>query len=276
MAISPDMAHLASMLDDPDNETALNVLARMLALQEDLSEVTSLLQESPDPLVRRRIHTLQNALTMRDRRRSICTLFNQVNERPCNILHELINLHLLWFDKDQSDEVNKEVAEFLKHTEKFPLTSLKEAEFFMREKCFMPEKETTIRPESYCIGTVIFHRQGAASVLLALLWHLLGRERFQMVQVMGNFALMDDRQQVLLGNGNWQLESVSGVQPVIWSEQMILRYIASTLMSCAVNSDSYRYVMSIARALTGDESKHLFDDFPYPFGSFPESCDDEQ
>jgi hypothetical protein len=71
MSISPDMVRLAAMLDDPDEEVGVNILARLLASGEDLSGLTALLQESPDPLVRRRIHTLQNALTMRERRRRI-------------------------------------------------------------------------------------------------------------------------------------------------------------------------------------------------------------
>ena len=276
MPVTPEMVKLAAMLDDPDDAVGVNVLAHLLALDEDLSDLTAMLQESSDPLVRRRIHTLQNALVMRERRRRICDLFNQPAGSSCDILQGLINLHLLWFDKDQPEEINKEVAEFLKQVEKFPLTTLEDAEFFMREKCFLPEKETTIRPESYCIGTVLFHRLGATSVLLGLLWHLLGKEKFQMVQVLGNFALMDERQQILAGNGTWQLENISGSRFVVWTPQMLLHYVASTLLSCAVNSDSYRYVMSFTRALTGDESKHVFDDFPYPFCSDPENIDDKQ
>ena len=86
---------------------------------------------------------------------------------------------------------------------------------------------------------------------------------------------MDDKGQILFGSGSWQLEKLDGAQPVRWSSQMLMRYIASTLLSCAVNSDSYRYVMSITRALTGDESKHVFDNFPYPFCSAP-ADEDEQ
>ena len=275
MAVTSYMERLLAMLDDPDDKVGVVTLALMLASGEDLSELTAQLQESPDPLIRRRIHTLQNAVTMRERRRRIYYSLNKENEDDLDIPAELIDLHLLWFDKDHPAEVKSVVDDFLKLVEKFPLETLEDAEFLMRKNCFLPEKESTIRPENYCIGTVLFHRQGATSVLLALLWHLLGRKKFQLVQVLGNFALMDDKGQILFGSGSWQLEKLDGAQPVRWSSQMLMRYIASTLLSCAVNSDSYRYVMSITRALTGDESKHVFDNFPYPFCSAP-ADEDEQ
>ena len=160
MAVTSYMERLLAMLDDPDDKVGVVTLALMLASGEDLSELTAQLQESPDPLIRRRIHTLQNAVTMRERRRRIYYSLNKENEDDLDIPAELINLHLLWFDKDHPAEVKSVVNDFLKLVEKFPLETLEDAEFLMRKNCFLPEKESTIRPENYCIGTVLFHRQG--------------------------------------------------------------------------------------------------------------------
>ena len=58
MTFSPEIRRLAAMLDDPDNDVAVNVAAQLLASDEDIDALTGMLQESPDPLVRRRAHVL--------------------------------------------------------------------------------------------------------------------------------------------------------------------------------------------------------------------------
>ncbi|MBE6358906.1 MAG: HEAT repeat domain-containing protein [Lentisphaerae bacterium] len=274
MTFSPEIRRLAAMLDDPDNDVAVNVAAQLLASDEDIDALTGMLQESPDPLVRRRVHVLQNAIAMRYRRRKLFLMLN--GEVQCDVFEALILLHLLWFDKDQYEEVAKDVQKFMELAAKSPLSSLEDAEIFMRKHSFLPENETTIRPESYCIGTVLFHHLGASSILLAILWELLGQKGYSLVRVLGRFGLRDSENRVLLGGGAWQLTEFSGNGAEEWSITGLLRYIGTTLLSCAVNSDSYRYVMSITRALTGDESEHVFDGFPYPFASNPEEFENEQ
>ena len=71
MSLSPETLQLASMLDDQDNDVGLNVLAQLLNREDEVEELSRILQEYPDPLVRKRIHTLQNAFVMRRRRRQI-------------------------------------------------------------------------------------------------------------------------------------------------------------------------------------------------------------
>lgn len=270
MTLSPETIQLASMLDDQDHEVVVNILARLLNRENEVEELSRVLQEHPDPLVRRRIHMLQNAFTMRRRRRQIWAMLEE--KVRMDIPDMLTALHLLWFDRDNPDEIRQDVDKFLEMASGFPMESLNDLEMFMRQNRFLPENETTIRPESYCIGTVLFHRLGATSTLMAIGSALLKDEKkYQPVRILGEFGIMDDTGRVLLGNGSWRLTAAgSGSGAEVWSRRKLLRYIAMNLLSCAVNSDSYRYVMSIARALTGDESEHVFDDFPYPFCSNPE------
>ena len=69
MTFPPEIMQLAAMLDDRDEEVAVNIMAQLLAHEDELGELPALLQENPDPLVRRRAHLLQNAIAMRYRRR---------------------------------------------------------------------------------------------------------------------------------------------------------------------------------------------------------------
>lgn len=270
MNISPETMQLAAMLDDRDENTAVNLLAQLLAREEELGELPGILQEHPDPLVRRRAHLLQNAMTMRRRRRTLCAMLN--GKEKCSVFDALKLMHLLWFDKDQAEDLDKETADFLKLADKHPMDNLTDVEIFMRKYCFLPENETTIRPESYCIGTVIYHRLGASSILMAMIHAMLNNpERFKIIHTLGIFGIADTKKnQLLSGGGSWKLNDFCAAGTDILDIQQLLRYIAVTLLSCAVNSDSYRYVMSITQALTGDESEHVFDDFPYPYWSNPE------
>ena len=270
MTFPPVIMQLAAMLDDRDEEVAVNIMAQLLAHEDELGELPAVLQESPDPVVRRRAHMLQNAIAMRQRRRNFFAMHHDPGLDGGGFFAALAALHLLWYDKDQPEEVADDIGSFFQSAEKYPITSLEDAEFFMRKLLFLPENETTIRPEIYCIGTVLYQRCGATSLLMGIVHALLAdEERYQLVRVNGEFGVLDSRENLLLcGNGSWRLMNFTG-EAEVWDHQRLLRYLAMTLLSCAVNSDSYRYVMSITQALTGDESEHVFDDFPYPFLSNP-------
>lgn len=264
MNLSPRINALATMLDDPDDRIGVNLLAQLLLREDELGELPALLQESSDPVVRRRAHWLQHALNMRQRRRRI---WEMMNFAPAGVetIQILLDLHLLWFDKDTPSEIEDEVKKFIQSTAEGLTGSLEDLELLLRKLTLLPENETTIRPESYCIGTVVRQRAGAASVLCAIFAALLHDKKIVPVRVLGEFALMDEKGNLLSGNGSWHLSVIDPAAAEVWDLKKLLRYIAMTLFSCSVNSDSYRYVMSFAQVLNGDETPQVFENFPYPF-----------
>lgn len=271
MAISPDLLYIASMLDDADENVGVNLLAQLVNRADELGELPALLQESSDPVVRRRAHQLQSALAMRKRRDSF---YARINSDAPDALRALEELHLLWFDRDNALELHSATADFCEEFRNAGCGDLESIEFFMRRKNILPAAESTIQPENFCIGTVLDRRTGATSLLLALAVFLAGKPELKLVRVLDEFAVYDGRGQLLLGSGSWRLCRAPEAQSMeFWSLRMILKYLAGMLLSCAVNSDSYRYVMSIAQALNGDKSEHVFDGFPYPFQS---GKDDEE
>ena len=264
MAIPPDILRIASMLDDADENVGVNLLAQLLERADELGDLPALLQESGDPVVRRRAHQLQSALTMRRRRREFHRRLTE-DANP-DLPAGLEELHLLWFDRDSAAALHTAVTEFAADFRSGGTASLEEVEFFLRRRNFLPEPESTIVPESYCLGTILDRRAGAGSVLLALAAELADGAGLRVVRTLDEFGLVDGRGGILLGGGAWRLCPAPDIKALeFWNSRMILRYVAATLLSCAVNSDSYRYVMSIAQALGGDDSEHVFDRFPYPF-----------
>ena len=260
-----DILHLASMLDDRDENVGVNILAQLLDRADELGDLPALLQESPDPVLRRRAHQLQSALTMRRRRQEFHA---RISSPDPELLPGLEELHLLWFDRDSQTELHETVAAFISEFHHDRITSLEDIEFFMRQKNFLPENESTIKVENYCLGAILDRRTGAASVLMALVCELAGKDKFRLVRTLDNFGIADAHGMLLLGNNSWRLCRAPDQSSMeFWDNRMLLRYVASTLLACAVNSDSYRYVMSISQAISGDESEHVFDGFPYPFCS---------
>ena len=263
MAIPPDILRIASMLDDEDENVGVNLLAQLMERADELGDLPAVLQESRDPVVRRRAHQLQSALTMRRRRQSLCARLR--SDKP-DLLAGLEELHLLWYDRDSAAEIHSLVREFVSDFRAAAPETPEELDFFLRRCSFLPEPESTLVPESYCIGTVLERRAGATSLLLAMAVELAPKAGWKLVRTLDEFALTDGRGQLLLGNGAWRLVAVpANLQGEVWTATAALRYFAQTLLSCAVNTDSYRYVMSIAQAVSGDDSEHVFDCFPYPF-----------
>ena len=251
------------MLDDPDENIGVNLLAQLLCRADELGDLPGFLQEAPDPVVRRRGHQLQAALTMRARR---IRFHERINSPAPELPAGLIELHLLWYDRDSQTEIADIVAGFVRDFRAAGIRTLEDIEFFMRRKNFLPENESVIKVENYCIGTVIERRTGAASLLMALAAELAGQEKFQLVRSMDQFAIFDRQKHILTGNGTWNLCKAPDLRSMeLWNSRMVLQFIASTLLSCAVNSDSYRYIMSIAQAMSDAPPEEIFPHFPYPF-----------
>ena len=66
---------LLGMLDDPDENSAVSVMGELLRSNSDeLLPLLGDLQESNDPLMRKRIHELQSIIALRNRRRRFLEL----------------------------------------------------------------------------------------------------------------------------------------------------------------------------------------------------------
>ena len=55
MARSPEIGYLLSLLDDEDESIAVDAMAELLQREDELGDALAELQESPNPLFRRRI-----------------------------------------------------------------------------------------------------------------------------------------------------------------------------------------------------------------------------
>lgn len=262
-----DLEKLATLLDDENEDVAVNVIAAMLERQDELGDLPARLQEHPDPLVRRRAHQLQSAITFRNWRREFFALLNQ--DEP-DFISGVVALHMLWFDRDSRTNVANALKSFIDSAVRSsrPLDTLESARAFMCRNGFAAELESTIHPENYCIGTILSQRSGAGSLLLGLLKTMMQEpERFQVARFCGEFVLYDGENTILAGIGDWRCCKLSSAQDLeFFSQRDILNLAGNMLLSSAVNSDSFRYVLTITRALCGDAGDGVLASFPYPYG----------
>ena len=253
---------LISLLDDPDENTGLNVMAELLAQEEDVLPLLAEYQECSDPVMRKRVHQLQAAMLLRSRRRFFLA---RICDPRIDFLDLLIDVHLQWYDNDSRPEVEALLAAVFLKTVSHPLKSLEAIRAFMLAENLTAEPDSTLKPENYCIGSILSEHTGAASLLAALAVHLASGE-FYTARIMDDFVVCDSRQQMMVPARNWQIFPMDNeLQVVPWDLRDILKLASANLFSSAVNSDSFRYVFTIAQALSGVDNDEILDFLPYPY-----------
>ena len=265
MSRSDDIEKLISLLDDEDDDAAVFVMAQLLERQDELGDLPGQLQESDNPLLRRRAHQLQAAITVRERRREFYQLLTE--EHP-DFWRAASALHMLWFDRDSRVNVENELRSFVSAAGERRLTTLEDARSFMCRCGFAAELDSTLRPENYCIGIILSQKIGAASLLMGILKLLMqSPEKFHVVRFCGAFALFDGDRSILLAQGDCRVCKVSSTADFeFFSLRDILHIAGNMLFSAAVNSDSFRYVLTIAQSLSGDSGDDILSSMPYPYG----------
>jgi len=268
MPNKPDISSLLSLLDDEDEATAVEAMAELLYRGDEAAAQLAELQESPDPLLRRRVHQLESALTMRRRRREFSRLLAM--PRP-DVARVLVELHLQWFDNDPLPEIAARTAAFVAEGRKMHTGNLNDLAAYFRKCGIVAERETTLRPENYCVGLALADRIGAA-VLWVLLGQLLLPEAagVRIVRHVEEFALYDGAS-LLLPERDWRVVRAPGSDELeLWDARRALKFVSMMLFSAAVNSDSFRYVLTIGQAVSGLPEDEVLGYLPYPYRPAPE------
>jgi len=269
MKIHPD-PHLDScfrLLDDEDESVAVTAMAELLDHEDELGDAPGVVQECGSPLARKRIHQLQAAITIRRRRRSFS---HYLRQPQIDFATGLIEVHLQWFDNDARPALEQAWRELVESAQRNHLDSLLQIAYFVKRRGLTASGETTMQPELYCLGTVLENNIGSAALLTGMaqeLARLCGLET-RVVQLLGDFALLDGDGNVLFPIRDWGLMRGVGVENCeFWEPRTLLRYLSAMLFSHAVTSDSFRYIQTIGQALAALPDGELPESFPYPYRS---------
>ena len=268
MPRNPDIRTLLSLLDDEDEGAAIEAMAELLCRGEEVFPYLAELQESPDPLLRRRVHQLESALTMRRRRSEFSRLLSMPHPDVPRIL---VELHLQWYDNDPLPEMASRLAAFIAAGRAEHPRTLADLSAYFRKCGIVAERETTLRPEDYCIGVMLLDRIGSAAV-----WTLVAKlllpdpDAVRIVRNVEEFSLYDG-ERLLLPERDWRVvRAPSRAELELWDDRKVLKFASAMLFSAAVNSDSFRYVLTIGQALSGLPDDEVLDYMPYPYRPAPE------
>ena len=86
----PKINALLNLLDDENENVAVDAIAELLYLENELGDAPARVQEHGNALARKRIHQLQAALTLRRRRRRFSEL---LAAREIDLIDGLIEVH---------------------------------------------------------------------------------------------------------------------------------------------------------------------------------------
>lgn len=261
--------HLLSLLDDENEQSASLAMAELLERdQKQLEPVLRKLQETPDMRLRRRVHQLQSAITLRKRRKS---LTESLSERNMELLEGLVQIHLLWFDNDSREGVRAQWEQLEEEASKASLRDIEDIASFMIKKNFTCSNRDEMDAEYFCIGTVLDEFIGADFIVccIAMLIGEASGIKLRITQsTETDFLLVDDYGTFLLPN-EWKVihppEKSYSFQA--WTSEMLLRYAGALLFTCSVCTDSFRYVYTIGSCLAEDKSTDKLDFLPYPYST---------
>lgn len=257
---------LLGMLDDPNENAAVSVMAELLRYGQQLQPLLGEMQEAENKLLRKRIQQLQTILHLQKRRKDF---LQKISGIPLDLTSGLIELHLLWFDRDTPESLQDMLQTFQVVAANNQLRSLEELGSFMARNGFaLPPPEEALEPENYCIGPILEDRIGADVMLctLAMLAGLDAGLELALVRLGGRFAIVNSVGEMISPANDWLLDRNNRLQQGdFWADpRMVLRYASLMLFLYAVGSDNFRYIHTIAHALDGGEQE-LLDFLPYPY-----------
>ena len=267
-ALTARIRSLLSLLDDPSESVGIGALAELLRCGEAVLPFLRELQESDNPVLRKRVHQLESILTVRARRKNF---LERLKSRQVDLAEGLIDVHLLWFDNDSRPALSELLQSFLDVASGSNIKNIEDlGRFMLRSNFNVPLSGELTDPENYCIGTVLEDRIGA-DIMLCVIALLVGMEaglELGLVRVMGKFAVINVAGVMISPANDWAADRAGKLRSGdFWNDPAaILKYASLMLFLYAVGSDSFRYIHTIGHSLTGLEDERGLDFLPYPYG----------
>lgn len=256
---------LLSLLDDPDERAVLPVIAELLAHEDELDpEIFAEYLQQDNPLMTKRLVQVISAVDSRQDRRNFLL---KTNDLKVDFFEVLVDLHMLWFDTDSREDVQQAVDNFLDSARQNSFSTLEDIAGWATVSGLFAERDTTLSPELYCIGNILNSGRGAASLMAAITCMQFPEKcGMQTGKVLNDFAVRSSSGNVLIPAKSWQIFS-SEELPVFtpWDVRSIVQLASANLFSSAVNSDSLRYIYTLAQAVTGLDDDDLLKTLPYPY-----------
>ena len=257
---------LINLLEDENLDIASLAISELLSYNKNFESVISELQESQNCLIRQRSHQLQAIINIRKNRERFT---RRLNNKASGLWQGLNELHLLWYDNDNSEELKDLRKDFIDEATTFKPANSKALANFMNKMTFVCSSKGDLEPDYYCIGSVLDSKVGADFILCSIAKTIAMHFNYDTNIIFSkeNGFNLIDKSGNMISPLNWKIKrNIINHSYEIWFPGMILKHALFQLYLCALSSDSYRYTYSIssclAKMLNTDKTKDLF---PYPY-----------
>ncbi len=263
---------LLKLLDDSNERNVCWVMIALLQYGDKLQEQLKELQESSNPLLRRRIHQLQAILKFRQQRGEFAT---QLRDNRLELLEGLIRTHLLWYDCDSATEIRESWDKLLQYVRQFTPLNLEKLAYCLWRREFIAAARDEFQPDCFCIGAILEEKLGADFILCAIAAALAEADNFsvKIVQHAGKFALWDDNVTLLIPADGWKLSQINqrdAQKLTQWSTTPLIKLALSNLFLIALESNSFRYISIIGKCLAVIGGENDTDFLPFPYTTAPQ------
>jgi hypothetical protein len=234
---------LIVLLEDENQKVASSALSELLKYGKEAGFLIKRFQESPNVLLRKRIHQLQAIARVKALREMLSRRLNNVHS---GLWNGLLEIHMLWFDRDIKDNINELFWALLDEFKANCDFSAQAIASFMKSRGFVIPIKGDIDAEFYCIGPVLESKIGTEAVLSALVWKLLleSGKKAKIVKIREGFGVFCYDGYVIIPN-DWEAVVSTEGEYREYSPGEVLKSIAFKLFLSTITSDSFRYSYTI-------------------------------
>lgn len=267
--MSNKLKHLFKLLDDENQQTASLAMAQLLNYEDRISPALRKLQESGNDRLRKRIHQIQSIITLRRRRKSLSM---NLKNKHANLIKALIELHLQWYDNDAEEIIFQYWTELKDNALKNNISTIEKLGLFMQKSGFNAVNKDDVEADYYCIGIVFEDLMGSDFILCSIAREIAAASGLELkiIQLIGDFGLMNQQGQILLPKNGWRIISDMKIKKEHykeWNASMILNFASSLLFMCAVSMNSFRYINTLGTCMAKSNGKENISFLPYPYNT---------
>lgn len=262
----PQLDSLIKLLNDEDDIARIAMVQMIIHYSSELSEVLRQLQECDNVLLRKRSHQLQSLLIFKKRRADLFRIFHRHHDR-FYMSDALIEMHLLWYEKDSASELADYYREFLRDFPDTENVSLEDLCIFFKSNRFNAVQDNTADCNLYLLGPVLDNccaTAGFAAALAIAVTEDLGLDLDLTIILFEHKFYLLDRKRSRIADiiGHWAVRDLDFSNYKTFDRTQIMRYIGSMCFANAVHDDAFRYVRILGELLSHDCET---DSLPYPY-----------
>lgn len=238
---------LIALLKDENQKVASGAIAELLKYGKEAEFLIKRFQESPNALLRKRIHQLQAISRIRKLRDILSRRLNNLHD---GLWSGIIEIHMLWFDKDIKESITELFWVLLDEIKINCDFSAQSIASFMKSRGFVIPIKGDIDAEFYCIGSVLESKIGTEVILAVLVYKLLleSGKKSKIVKIGNRFGIFCSDGYVVIPD-DWKVIASSEGEYRECLPGEILRNLAYKLFLSSVTSDSFRYTYTIGSCI---------------------------